>query len=104
LNQAEEGFQATGDRDREVKKENMLHILSLLVLPCLISTAEAKGVSLFLCLREGCSGPDVFLLHALVTLPLTCIYVVFILVTMCHCLCDCYNGRREEDEDEFETV
>jgi hypothetical protein len=85
----------------------MLHILSLLVLPCLISTAEAKGVTLFLCLREGCSGPDVFLLHALVTLPLTCIYVVFILGTMCHCLRDCascYNGRREEDEDEFETV
>ena len=58
------------------KKENMLHILSLLVLPCLVSIiAEAKGrgggngVSLFICLREGrCSGLEVFILHALVTL------------------------------------
>ena len=58
------------------EKENMLHILSLLVLPCLVSNiAEAKGrgggngVSLFICLREGrCSGLEVFILHALVTL------------------------------------
>lgn len=55
----------------------MLHILSLLVLLCLVLKVEAKGrgggrgngVPLFFCLREGrCSGLEVFILHALFTL------------------------------------
>jgi len=105
----EEDFQGTGD----VKKETMLHILSLLVLPCLIWTAKAKGrrsrekgVPPFHCLREGhCSGLEVFILHALVTL--NCISVVYIFVKMWRCLRDCAkccDGRREEEEDKLRQL
>merc|ERR1712038_786983 len=41
---------------RNQTKLEMLHLLSLFVLPYLLPTAEAKGVLLYFCFGEGCSG------------------------------------------------
>ena len=85
----------------------MLHILSLLALPCLLSLAEARGrgggrgggkggSAVFLCFGEGCSGLDI---------TLTCLSIVLIVVTMCRCLRDCAKccdgGGDEEDESQY---
>merc|ERR1712020_820473 len=37
-------------------EETMLHIFSLFILPFLLSTVEAKGFFVYLCIGEGCEG------------------------------------------------
>ena len=77
----------------------MLKILTLLVLPSLLITAEAKGRGggrggkgfLFLCFGEGCSGLD---------LTLTCLSV---LLTMCCCISACASCSNESVKEEEET-
>merc|ERR1712110_947761 len=61
------GFGVPNNQD-----QTMLHILSLFVLPFLVSTAEAKGAFfLYFCFGEGCTGFDY---------ALSCLSILF---TMC---------------------
>ena len=76
--------------------QTMLHILSLLLLPCLLSTAEASGVFLYLCFGEGCSGWDI---------ALTCLSILFTMCCLVSAFASCCKGRAKEEEDfQTETV
>ena len=72
----------------------MLHILSLFVLPFLVSTAEAKGAFfLYFCFGEGCSGFD----YALSCLSI--LFTVCCLLSAFASCCKALQGRTKEEED-----
>jgi len=74
----------------------MLHILSLLVLPFLVSSAEAKGAILYLCFGDGCSGWDI---------ALTCLSIIFTMCCLVSAFASCCRARaKEEEQFQTETV
>merc|ERR1712018_340894 len=76
------------------RHQTMLHILSLLLLPLLICSAEAKAIRFFLCFGEGCSGWEIVL---------TVISIIFFTcVLVCLALCACRGCRREMKQRKME--
>ena len=75
-------------------KLEMLHLLSLFVLPSLLPTAEAKGAFLYFCFGEGCSGWD---------LALSCISVLFTMCCFLSAISSCCKGNVKNEEAEFRT-
>ena len=74
----------------------MLHILTLLLLPLLLPSAEASGVFLYLCFGEGCSGWDI---------ALTCLSILFTMCCLVSAFASCCRARAKEEEAfQTETV
>merc|ERR1719242_2209884 len=64
-------------------EETMLHIFSLFILPFLLSTAEAKGFFVYLCIGEGCEGWQIAL------------SVISILVSFLIIFCSCWSSCKQ---------
>ena len=75
----------------------MLHIFSLFILPFLLSTAEAKGFLIYLCIGEGCEGWQI-------ALSVISILVSFLIIC-CSCWSSCkqckqyMQANKDEEED-----
>merc|ERR1711944_49742 len=76
------------------RHQTMLHILSLFLLPLLISSAEAKPTRFFLCFGKGCSGWEI----AITVLSI----IFFTCVLVCLALCACSGCRREMKQRKLE--
>merc|ERR1712061_311448 len=75
-------------------EETMLHIFSLFILPFLLSTVEAKGFFVYLCIGEGCEGWQI-------ALSVISILVSF-LISCCSCCKQCkqyMQANKDEGED-----
>ena len=79
---------------RNQTKLEMLHLLSLFVLPYLLPTAEAKGAFLYFCFGEGCSGWD---------LALSCVSILFTMCCFLSVISSCCKGKVKNEEAEFRT-
>merc|ERR1711928_25249 len=79
---------------RNQTKLEMLHLLSLFVLPYLLPTAEAKGAFLYFCFGEGCSGWD---------LALSCISILFTMCCFLSAISSCCKGNVKDEKAEFQT-
>merc|ERR1711944_207897 len=97
-----------GSRDHLQRHQTMLHILSLFLLPHLLSLAEAKSAFLpvvqspkhprraflYLCSGEGCSGTDIVLLC------LSVLFIVSCLVIVCVSCCKIIAKKKEKFQTE----
>merc|ERR1712038_968637 len=67
-------------------EEKMIHIFSLFILPFLLSTVEAKGFFVYLCIGEGCEGWQIAL--SIISI------LVFFLIICCSCWSSCKQCNR----------
>merc|ERR1712018_1000457 len=82
-----------GSRDHLQRHQTMLHILSLFLLPLLVSSAEAKGAFIYLCLGEGCSGWEI------APMVISILFSTCVLVSACRGCCRAMKQRKMEEED-----
>merc|ERR1711881_239278 len=92
------GIDSTSSKrlQRNNTEETMLHIFSLFILPFLLSTVEAKGFLIYLCIGEGCEGWQI-------ALSVISILVSFLIIC-CSCWSSCKQCKRyiraNKDEEE----
>merc|ERR1712004_164338 len=75
-------------------KLEMLHLLSLFVLPYLLPTAEAKGAFLYFCFGEGCTGWD---------LALSFVSILFTMCCFLSAISSCCKANVKDEKAEFRT-
>ena len=82
--------------------KNMLNILSLFVLSCLLSAAEARPRGfLYFCFGDGCSALEILLtwLSILLTITVVTVITVVKVIRFCCCCCSQLMRRRSQEED-----